>query len=80
MLAGMLTGQLWLWKRDMLTEAGGLDILDYVKWVYCLITSAKDAPFPACYVVKGACEFNTYNVSTLANTTDCDSHGCRCFT
>eukprot|EP00440_Ansanella_granifera_P034643 gb/GFBE01037583.1/.p1 GENE.gb/GFBE01037583.1/~~gb/GFBE01037583.1/.p1 ORF type:complete len:373 (+),score=66.51 gb/GFBE01037583.1/:1-1119(+) len=35
MLAGMVTGQAWLWRHGMLTEVGGMDVLEAVKISHC---------------------------------------------
>jgi len=35
MVAGMMTGHTWLWRHGMLTEVGGMDLLEFLLVLHC---------------------------------------------
>lgn len=45
MLVGMVTGQPWLWRHGMLTEVGGLDVLEFVMILQCKLFPPGKRPF-----------------------------------
>jgi hypothetical protein len=46
MCVGYWTGRPWLWRHGMLTEVGGLDMLDFAKLAYSKLR--PPGPFPMC--------------------------------
>lgn len=45
MLLGMVTGQTWLWRHGMLTEVGGLDIMDFLMIFHCKLWPPGRRPY-----------------------------------
>jgi len=44
MVAGMMTGQTWLWRHGMLTEVGGNDVLEFLLILYCKLLPPGTRP------------------------------------
>lgn len=44
MVVGMMTGQTWLWRHGMLTEVGGMDLLEFLLVLHCKLMPPGTRP------------------------------------